>query len=231
MRRAQVILGSLAVHAAIGGLLLAIDRHPDPGAPPAALTIEVVDPPAAPSAPSPSVSPAPTGGSSAPRVIATRGSRARAARWNPAAPQTDADPRGTISFDTGGEGGDTGGTGDGKGSGHGAGIGFGEGGAIAPGAPALLPPPAPPPPKISKARPARLIYPSRQRDVEDGALFVMQVTVDADGYVSGARLIRGFGGRRDEIASEQIWRFRYDPARDLDGQAIRSVIEQRFLVQ
>lgn len=67
--------------------------------------------------------------------------------------------------------------------------------------------------------------------MEDGALFVMQVTVDAEGFVAGARLMRGFGGRRDEIASEQIWRFRYDPARDDDGRAIRSVIEQRFLVQ
>lgn len=59
----------------------------------------------------------------------------------------------------------------------------------------------------------------------------MRVTVDADGFVAGATLVRGFGGRRDEVASAQIWRFRYDPARDDDGRPVRSVLEQRFLVQ
>jgi len=145
------------------------------------------------------------------------------------------DPRGAISFDAGAS--QTGACagaslpcadGAGRGKGTGNGIGFGDGGTVAPG----LPPPAPPPaPKLSKARPARLVFPSRQREVDDGELYVMRVTVDADGFVSGATLVRGFGGGRDDIASAQIWRFRYDPARDDDGQPVRSVLEQRFLVQ
>lgn len=153
------------------------------------------------------------------------------------------DPRGAITFD--GPLDDTratsicaarfddacAGDGDGKGGrgkGMGNGIGFGDGGGVTAGAP---PPPPPPAPKLSKARPARLMFPSRQRDVDDGELYVMRVTVDADGFVSGATLVRGFGGHRDDVASAQIWRFRYDPARDDDGQPVRSVLEQRFLVQ
>lgn len=123
------------------------------------------------------------------------------------------------------------GSASGKGTGTGGtgtGIGFGDGGGVTAGPP---PPPPPPAPKLSKARPARLIFPTRQRDVDDGELYVMRVTVDADGFVAGATLVRGFGGRRDEVASAQIWRFRYDPARDDDGRPVRSVLEQRFLVQ
>lgn len=133
------------------------------------------------------------------------------------------DPRGAISFDTGE------GAGAGGGRGNGRGIGFGDGGSIAPPPAAQLV--VPPAPRASKARPARLIFPSRQRDVDDGELFVMSVIVDRDGYVAGARLIRGFGGHRDDVASDQIWRFRYDPALDDDGRPIQSTVEQRFLVQ
>lgn len=231
--RITVVLGSLAVHALVGALLLAIDRHPAPPAPHDPLTIEVVDPPPLLFAPANPVSTASSGGGApASRVVATRASRVRP-RWNPASPRSDADPRGAITFETGGDPSGGGSTGDGAGGGRGrgAGIGFGDGGAIAPGPPPPPPPPAPPPPKLSRARPARLIFPSRQRDVEDGVLFVMQVTVDSDGFVAGAHLLRGFGGRRDEVAAEQIWRFRYDPARDDDGRPIRSVVEQRFLVE
>lgn len=140
------------------------------------------------------------------------------------------DPRGAITFEVGSEGaGD--GTETGTGVGAGRGIGFGDGVAIAQPGETPVPPPPPPPPPVSKARPPRLIFPSRQRDVEDGQLFVMRVTVDRDGYVAGARLVRGFGGRRDEVAQDQIWRFRYDPALDDDGRPIAATIEQRFLVQ
>ncbi len=130
--------------------------------------------------------------------------------------------------------GDTGAGGDGgDGGGHGRGIGLGDGAGIE--APEL--PPAPPPPPaadvgpISKARPAKLIYPSRNREVSDGELFVARVVVDHEGYVVGARLVRGFGGHRDSDASSLIWRFRYSPALDDAGHAIRSIVEQRFLVQ
>lgn len=223
-----MVLGTFAVHALVGALLLAIDRHPSPSPTRPSLSIEVVDPPPEPAAKLETPS-REAGGSSSPgrSAVASRAPRARAARWNPAAAQSDADPRGAITFDRGGGDGE----GTGSGGGHGAGIGFGTGGTFAPELPSLTPPPAPPPPKVSKARPARLIFPSRQREVDDGELFVMRVTVDADGYVTGAKLVRGFGGRRDEVAQNQVWRFRYDPALDDDGRAIESVVEQRFLVQ
>jgi hypothetical protein len=171
-------------------------------------------------------------------IVASReasrwGDRARRAdsapTTDPATTDAFDDPRGAITFDDGtGASGDGEGNGKGRGRRTGNGIGFGDGGGIEAGAP---PPPPPPAPKLSKARPARLIFPSRQRDVDDGELYIMRVTVDADGYVSGATLVRGFGGHRDDVASAQIWRFRYDPARDDDGQPVRSVLEQRFLVQ
>lgn len=187
------------------------------------------------------------------REIARSNDRARRTDSQPAADAAtnDAaeDPRGAITFDapfedprgaidaplddsvgslTCGARSACSGDGRGRGRGTGSGIGFGDGGGVPSAAP---PPPPPPAPKLSKARPARLIFPSRQRDVDDGELYVMRVTVDADGFVSGATLVRGFGGHRDDVASAQIWRFRYDPARDDDGQPIRSILEQRFLVQ
>ncbi|MEO8704631.1 MAG: hypothetical protein ABI867_31540, partial [Kofleriaceae bacterium] len=79
-------------------------------------------------------------------------------------------------------------------------------------------------------RPARLIFPSRERDAEDGTLFIARVIIDSDGYVVGAKLVRGFGGPRDTEASDLIWRFRYAPALDDDGHPIRSTLDQRFLV-
>jgi hypothetical protein len=125
-----------------------------------------------------------------------------------------------------------GGEGIGQGGHRGDGIGFGNGGRIE--LPRDLPelPPAPigdvaPP---SKARAAKLIYPSRQREIEDARLFVARVTVDSDGYVVGARLVRGFGGPRDDEAADLIFRFRYAPALDAAGRAIRSTFEQRFHV-
>jgi hypothetical protein len=113
------------------------------------------------------------------------------------------------------------------------GIGFGGGTGLG----ALAPPPPPPPPPAalaaprSLARPARLVYPSRERDVEESRLFVARLTIDTDGYVVGAHLVRGFGGPRDRDAADAIWRFRYDPARDDAGRPVRSVLDQKFLVQ
>jgi protein TonB len=231
------LLGSIVVHALLGMLLFAIARHHEVAPPRAPVAIEVVDlvkpPPARPRAVvEPSAAPT-GGGSPAPRLIAARSPRASRPITDPQAAHGDAsdrddgDPRGSISFDDGGGRG-SGGDGTGFGAGHGAGIGFGDGGGIEP---APAPPPPPPPPKISKARPARLIFPTRQRDAADGELFVMRVIIDADGFVAGARLVHGFGGRRDELASDLIWRFRYAPALDDDGHPVRSALEQRFLVQ
>ena len=61
-------------------------------------------------------------------------------------------------------------------------------------------------------------------------MFVARVTVDTDGYVIGAHLVSTPAGRRDDVASQLIWRFRYAPALDHEGRAIRSTIDQRFLV-
>jgi outer membrane biosynthesis protein TonB len=128
---------------------------------------------------------------------------------------------------------------NGMGTGRGGGIGEGaEGGicgcdldTIAP--PPPTPPPPPPPPALvaSKARKPKLIFPARERESDPDRLFVAMVTIDEDGYVVGAKLVRGRGGAADRRAEELIWKFRYEPARDADGRAIRTQLEQQFLVQ
>jgi hypothetical protein len=75
-----------------------------------------------------------------------------------------------------------------------------------------------------------LIYPSRERDADDAELFIARVIIDTDGFVAGARIVRGFGGPRDDMAADLIWKFRYAPALDDDGHPIRSTLDQRFLV-
>ena len=128
----------------------------------------------------------------------------------------------------------------GMGTGRGGGIGEGAAGGIcgcdlrgiAP--PPPSPPPPPPPeaaPIASKARKPKLIFPARERESDPDRLFVAMVTIDEDGYVVGAKLVRGRGGAADRRAEELIWRFRYEPARDVDGRAIRTQLEQQFLVQ
>ncbi len=225
----MIVVGSLAVHALAAVLLLTIDRSPHEAlrSPHSIGLVEIAPLPTS-TTPPVTATPGPEGGSRT-VVVASRArqSRAPAAITKATAERDDGDPRGAISFDLGGDG-ESSGTGMGTGTGRGRGIGFGDGGVISP-PPSTLVVPAPPP--ASKARPARLIFPSRQREVDDGELFVMKVTVDRDGYVAGAKLVRGFGGRRDEVASDQIWRFRYEPALDDGGHPIVSTVEQRFLVQ
>lgn len=115
------------------------------------------------------------------------------------------------------------------GGGRGHGFGLGAGGSRAP----VPPPPGAPRAEqvASKARPPRLVYPKRNRDVEDGETFVARVTIDEDGYVVGAKLVRGFGGRRDDEAAGLIFKFRYAPALDDAGRPIRSTLDQNFLVE
>jgi hypothetical protein len=121
------------------------------------------------------------------------------------------------------------GTGVGIGDGgHGHGIGLGDGGSIGD-APRDLP--APPRPAVSHARPARLLRPSRQADVEESELFGARITVDADGDVVAAYMTREHPGSREDTAESAIWRFRYDPARDFDGNPVRSTFEQTFAVR
>jgi hypothetical protein len=95
-------------------------------------------------------------------------------------------------------------------------------------------PPAPPaaddhPARVSKARPARLVYPSRDSDTDAERLFVAVVTVDSDGFVVGAHLTdTGTPGPLRDDAAGLIFKFRYAPALDDDGRPVRSTFEQPF---
>jgi hypothetical protein len=117
--------------------------------------------------------------------------------------------------------------GDGPGRGPGRGIGLGDGGSVKI---AQDVPTAPPPP--SRARPARLVYPTRDLEVEDDSyLFVARVTVDTDGSVVGARMLKTHPGSRGERAASAIWSFRYSPALDERGVPMRATFEQPFQVR
>ncbi len=120
------------------------------------------------------------------------------------------------------------GTGGGTGGGHGRGIGFGDGDGIA-AVPTDVP--APPQPVVSHERPARLLVPMRQQDVDDDELFVARVTIDEAGDVAGVHMVRTHPGRRGEIAESAIWTFHYDPARDAAGKAVRATFEQPFAIR
>jgi hypothetical protein len=120
------------------------------------------------------------------------------------------------------------GIGTGDGVGRGRGIGLGDGGSIE-AAPRDLP--APPRPAVSRARPARLLSPSRQAQVDDSELFGARITVDREGDVVAAYMTRVHPGSREDTAESAIWRFRYDPARDFDGNPVRSTFEQTFAVR
>jgi hypothetical protein len=115
------------------------------------------------------------------------------------------------------------------GSGTGGGIGFGDGGGIA--ASAQVPPPAAPPPP-SRARPAKLLRPARDREVlDDDYLFVARVTVDEDGDVVAVRMVATHPGPRGEQAASAIWSFHDAPALDDADMPIRSTFEQPFQIR
>jgi hypothetical protein len=119
----------------------------------------------------------------------------------------------------------------GRGDGLGTGIGFGAGGGIraaerVPDPPRVVPPPP------SRARPAKLIYPVRDREVDDeGNLFIARVTVDPDGDVVGAHMLKTRPGVTGDQASSAIWTFRYLPALDERGTPIRSTFDQPFQIR
>ena len=235
VKRALVL--SAAMHAAGGAALLAIEIEEGAAIErPAAISIEVIAPPA----------PAPPrdvmGGGASERIAAApagatseRGRARRASRVRPSelATYTIDPPRlGTADLRGGDAREGDGGEGDGSGGHRGSGIGFGDGGRIELAPQTFALPEAPrgdvrPP---SKARPAKLIYPTRHRDLGADALFVARVTVDTDGYVVGARLVKGHNGPADDDAADLIFRFRYLPALDDAGRAIRSTFEQPFHV-
>lgn len=151
--------------------------------------------------------------------------RARSAHVASRAP--DAWEQISVGMDT--SGGGVGGDGDGAGAGHGHGIGFGNGGSVHV---ATDVPAPPPPPPISKARPAKLIFPTRDEDVDDEAsLFTAKITVDADGDVIAAHMLTLRIGAKADRAASAIWTFRYEPALDDEGVPIRSTFEQSFQVR
>ena len=211
---------SLVAHALLLAVVLDRGGAPPPPASPPGTPIEIVDLPAPPPAPAPAVH----------RTAAPRGAMHRGvAGGRPArAPERRAGGLAIAAEVRGGEG-SGGGEGDGGGTGDGGGPGLGWS------PPAGAAPPPPPPAEVaaparSKARPARLIFPKKHRTAEDGPVFTARLDVDAEGYVVGVRLLRGVGGRRDQVAEREVWRFRYDPARDDRGRPIRSRVEQRFML-
>jgi hypothetical protein len=223
------VLGSVVVHIALGAVLLLVrrdDAPAQPGEPPRAIEIVEVPPPPAPTAVAGS---APGGGAVRVQVAATTPRRHARSRV-----VADVDPRGAMTFDDPRDGA-AGGEGGGIGGGRGNGIGMGLGGSLAVAPPPPPPPPQPPPehqaPPVSRARAAKLIYPKRSRDTVAGETFIARVTVDDEGYVVGARLVRGFGGPRDDEAASLIFKFRYAPALDDEGHPIRSTLDQNFLVE
>ncbi len=218
-------------------MLASLATHEAPSPRARTTAIELIDAREPPRVPPPITSEAEAslGGSRASERPAPRVA-ARAARRDVA--HDDGDPRGAIRIesrsdgDTSGDGGAAGngagdGAGAGPGGGRGQGIGLGEGARIAHQTTAFVTPPAP---AASKARPATLVYPAREREVDDAELFVARVTIDHEGFVVGAVLVRGFGGPHDAMAADLIWKFRYAPALDDEGRPIRSTLDQKFLV-
>lgn len=173
------------------------------------------------------------GGGSAPGGGSPRTSSARATTTVRRARAHDAWGELTIRDERHGNAGGaavTDGTGTGTRHGNGNGIGFGTGGGIA--APRGGPLPPVPVPVVSKARPAKLIWPTRDREVEDDAdLFIARVTVDESGDVVGVRMVKTRPGSRGEHAANAIWQFRYLPALDERGVPTRSTFEQPFQIR
>ncbi len=210
------MFGSLAIHALLAVLLLSIHRsHDEAGEPP---RVELVDVAIAhDTAPQTPAVPA----ASSPHRSARRG-----AEQHLAVPRTAT--LGELRVEPVGDSAGAGGGGDGDGFGLGTGRGLAD---LLPATPSVpAPPPAPPPPRSSKARPARLVYPSRQTQVDEDQLFIAEVIVDTDGFVVGARLAHGTNGPRDTEAGAAVWRFRYEPALDDDGAPVRSTVHQQFAV-
>ncbi|HTL35536.1 MAG TPA: hypothetical protein VL326_20550 [Kofleriaceae bacterium] len=135
----------------------------------------------------------------------------------------------SVRMEAGSANGDGGEIGNGHGNGNGNGIGFGAGGGIRV---ATDVPAPPPPPSISKARPAKLVWPNRDEEVDDEAnLFVAKVTVDDEGAVVAVHMKTIRVGVKADRAADAIWTFRYAPALDDDGHPVKSTFEQSFQVR
>jgi hypothetical protein len=125
-------------------------------------------------------------------------------------------------------------TGDAEGhdarGGPGRGIGLGNANGLADLA-AVASLPLPVPPRVSLARPPKLIWPTREGPTVESELYVARLRIDADGLVDGVRLIRRFRVPRDDDAEAAVWTFRYLPALDDDGHPTPATIEQSFMVR
>jgi len=232
--RWQPYVGSVAIHALLIVVALRAGVAPqdeDPAPPqPAVELIDVSMTPPAPAADD-AESGGGGGGAHASLALPDVASPDRA----PPRPAADAPERGVltgIDDSTGSGNGIGGGIGNGIGTGIGDGTGRGNGlGArLDPGA-ALRALPAPPPPPVSKARPAKLIHPTREMEVDEAELFAATVTVDETGDVVGARMMRSHPGSRGDTANSMIWQFRYAPALDDDGVPVKSTFVQTFAVR
>jgi type IV secretory pathway VirB10-like protein len=238
-------VGSLLAHGVLVLLLAAV--RPGREAPRARSTrIEIVDVAAV---PAPEVKDAGGGGAPAAPAQPRQASRARprprplprpvqtasqAAPIQPAAPAADV-PAASQPAPDGSEAGSDRGSGNGDGGGVGTGAGTGTGAGSGPGVAPAEPPIAAFQRMVaaprSKARPPILIYPKRERPVDADRLFIAALTIDRDGRVVGARLVRGIGGHADDRAMDAVWRFAYLPALDDAGTPIRARIEQQFMVE
>jgi hypothetical protein len=226
----RALLGSLALHALVAAaFVIAARRAADlatparTSVPPSTVEIDLIDPEATRPATVPSTSSRTAAGDSRPPA---GGGGARGARARTTSPL---DELAVHSMEPGDRG-EGGGRGGGRGRGRGDGTGRHEIGVAIASLPEPPPPPPPPERVATRARPARLIYPVRERPVDASELYVARVTVDHDGFVVGARIVRGLGGPRDGDAAGLIFKFRYQPALDADGHAIASTFDQPFAI-
>ena len=249
--RSRAWIGSLVVHAGLFALALIALPHRDPRRPRATAIEVIAAPPRTPivaTTPGGSNGGAPAARASEPAAPTRRAAikhrpvvRPRPAAPDPAAPaqtvpapvESSAPPTtATAEAGTGNGVGEGAGDGVGNGEGNGAGDGHGDGrGATRP----RLEPPAHAFDRMvstprSQARPARLVYPKRNRAEEAERLFIARLTVDADGLVVGVKMTSGPVGPLADKALSGVWRFRYDPARDDAGRPIQSTVVQRFMV-
>jgi hypothetical protein len=218
--RAVPVVGSIAINAGLLALMGLVSSHPESPPPREPIEISVIDaPPIVPPTSAPASTAAPASGGHAAHA-------SRHARTTPSAER--ASPWGDVTVSTEARDGDgDGGNGIGTGIGTGTGLGTGTGiGRDALRDIASLPVPLP-----SRARPAKLLHPTRQTEVDAAELFAAIVTVDTDGDVVGARMTHSHPGSRGDTAASMIWQFRYSPALDDAGKPVRSTFEQTFAVR
>lgn len=220
--RGSAWVGSIAVHGALVVIALTnVERAPDLHAS-TEPTLDLID--VAVQAPTPIADHQPSGVRAS---LATSGGTSSARRGERTRSHDRTSPWGELTIGEDRGDGTGNGNGIGIGIGTGTGIGFGDGGGVQ----KMRELPAVPAPFVSKARPAKLIHPTREMEVDEAELFAARVTVDESGDVVGAHMMKSHPGSRGETASSMIWQFRYSPALDDDGAPVRSTFVQTFAVR